>query len=63
MFRNAKYRGIPCWFDESTNEIKGKNWLFDKLIEVNVWFDFEVLQIEELPIWVDIDDDDPNFKN
>lgn len=53
MMKNAKYRWIPCWFDEETHEIMGKNWYYDVLIELNIWFDFSVLKLDELPIWIE----------
>ena len=49
-FKNATYRGIPCWFDERVNEIKGKTVLFDVLIDLNIWVDFNLLGVDELPI-------------
>ena len=54
--KRAKYRGIPCYYDKFTNELETDNWIYDKLIDLNIWFDFEILQLEELPIWVEQDD-------
>lgn len=50
LFQLAYYRSIPAYFNEDTCEIIGRNWFYDKLIALNIWWDFEILQIEELPI-------------
>lgn len=63
MKRKAHYRAIPAWFDESTGELEGRNWFYEILIEINVWLDVNVFDVEDFPIWVEVDDDDPNFKN
>ncbi len=55
--KNATYRGIPCWYNPIDNELKGKNWLFDILISFNIWWDFNVLLLEELPLWIEVDED------
>jgi len=57
IFVNAFYRAIPCYFNISTNEIKGRSWLYDLLIGINVWWDFEVLNLQELPIFLEEDKD------
>lgn len=54
--RNACYRGIPCWYNPITDEIKGKNWMYDHLISIVIWFDTEILMIEAFPLWVEVDD-------
>ena len=56
MNRNARYRGIPCWYDPITDAITGKNKFYDFLISVMIWIDFNVFLEEELPIWVEVDD-------
>lgn len=48
--KKAKYRGIPCRFDPVTNELEVSNWFFDFLVDINIWWDFDVLGLEELPI-------------
>lgn len=35
----AKLYGIPCYFNEDTMDVKGKNWVFDKLIDLGVFLD------------------------
>ena len=54
--KKAYYRMIPCFFNPNTNELEGRNWFYDLLIELNVWIDFELLGIEELPIYIEEDD-------
>lgn len=55
-YKRAHYREIPCFFNPQTNDIEGRNWFYDKLIEINIWFDFNILWLEELPIWVETDE-------
>ena len=52
---NVHYRWIPCFFDETTHELMGRNWYYDILVSVSVWVDSELLGLDELPIWVDVD--------
>ncbi len=54
--RNANYRGIPCWYNPVTDELKGRNWFYDLLVSCNIWWDINVLCIESLPIWVEVDE-------
>jgi len=54
-FKRAYYRSIPAWFDEETNELFGRNWFYDILININLWLDVNVFQIEEFPIYVEKD--------
>lgn len=53
--KKAKYRSIPCYYNPDTAEIKGRNMLYDLLIEINVYWDFYILGLEELPIWIEED--------
>lgn len=57
MRKNATYRNIPCWYDPETDELTGKNWFYDLMVEINLWFDFNILGLEEMPIWIDVDDE------
>lgn len=52
-FKLAYYRGIPAYYDVNTDVIKGRNWLYDKLIELNLWWDSEILEVDELPILIE----------
>ena len=31
--KKALYRSIPCYYDEETNEIEGRSWFYDILID------------------------------
>lgn len=53
--KKAYYRRIPCYFNEETNEIIGRNKFYDILIDINIWFDYEILNLEELPVWIEED--------
>jgi len=54
--KKAHYRCIPSYFNPETNELIGRNWFWDILVGINVWFDFMILEIEELPIWIEVDE-------
>jgi len=54
--KKARYRGIPCLFNPETNEIEGTNWLTSLLIDINVWFDIEIIGVEEFPIYIEDDE-------
>ncbi len=56
MQRKARYRAIPCWFDTTTDELTGRNWFYDILVDINIWFDLNILELDELPIWVEVDE-------
>ena len=51
--KRAFYRKIPCFYNEQTGEIKGRNKIYDILIDINIFIDFEILGIEYLPIKVE----------
>ena len=57
-FKLAYYRRIPAYYNPSTDELMGRNWFYDQLIELNVWFDIYVFNLEELPILVKTDDEE-----
>jgi len=54
----AFYRWIPCYFDEVTMELVGRNKFYDILVDINLWFDLKILQLDELPVWMEVDDDE-----
>ena len=58
--RNSSYRGIPCWYNPITDEIKGKNWFYDQLVSIFSWFDLNVLALDAIPLWVDVDELEQN---
>jgi hypothetical protein len=51
--KKAYYRGIPAYFDPETNELMGRNVFYDILIDINIWFDVYIVDIEEFPIWIE----------
>lgn len=53
--KNAYYRGIPCYFDPIDCEIMGRNWFWDILVDINIFIDFTILELEELPIEIEED--------
>ena len=54
-YKKAFYRRIPAYFNEETNDIKGRNCIYDILIDINIWIDLNVIGIEEFPIIVEKD--------
>lgn len=32
----AKFYGIPCYFNENTDELDGRNWFYDKLLIIAI---------------------------
>ncbi len=55
-FKKAYYRKIPAYFNEETYELIGRNWFYDLLIDWNVWFDFVILELDGLPIFIEKED-------
>lgn len=53
MYKKARYRGIPIFFNEENNEVKGRNWLYDLLLSINIWFDVEIVGVEGFPIYIE----------
>lgn len=58
--KKAYYRSIPAWYDESTQEIKGRNWVCDILIDINIWLDVNVFMVDEFPIYIKDDEEKNN---
>ncbi len=52
-FKKAYYRSIPAYFSLETNELKGRNWFYNILININLWVDVNIIQIEEFPIMME----------
>lgn len=61
--KKAYYRMIPAFFDPKTNEIKGRNWFYSFLIDLNIWFDVNVVKVEEFPILVEEENLDDRSNN
>jgi hypothetical protein len=53
--KKAYYRGIPCYFDLDTSELVGRNWFYDILVDINIWIDLYIVDVEFFPI--EIEDD------
>jgi len=62
---NAYYRSIPCYGKQMANELVegyneidliGQNKLYDILLDLNLWWDIQVLKLEVLPIWMEVDE-------
>lgn len=54
--RNAYYRRIPCFYNPITDELKGINRFYDWILSITLWFDVNVVQMEEFPIWIEEDE-------
>jgi hypothetical protein len=57
-FKKALYRRIPVYYNEETTEMIGRNWFYDLLAEINAYIDFHILEIEEVPILIEVDEDE-----
>lgn len=55
-YRKAYYRQIPAYFNMQTNDIEGRNWLYDKLIDINLWIDIYIVGVDGFPIVVEDDE-------
>ena len=40
----AELYGFRCWYNDETGEVKGTNWINEKMIDLFIWLDttFEV---------------------
>lgn len=52
-FKLAYYRRIPAYFNEDTNELKGRSFFYDLLISINIFIDNEILRIDHFPILIE----------
>lgn len=50
---HAKYRFIPCWFNDFTNDVSGKNKMWNMLLGIVIWIDVNVVGVDEFPLWVE----------
>ena len=57
-FKKALYRRIPIYYNEETTEMIGRNWFYDLLAEINAYIDFYILEIEEVPILIEVEEDE-----
>lgn len=38
----AKYRKvIPCYYNLDTEDVYARNWVYDKLLDFFIWYDYE----------------------
>jgi hypothetical protein len=52
-YKRAYYRSIPAYFNTDTNDIMGRNWFYDVLIEINLWVDVHIVGVQEFPILIE----------
>ena len=53
--KRAKYRGIPCFFNLETGDIKGQNKFYDLLLDFMIWLDVHVFEVDGFPVLVEKD--------
>lgn len=53
--KKAYYRLIPVYFDPITEEIRGRNWLYDQFLAFAIWFDIHIVEVEYFPIHIEIE--------
>ena len=51
--KKARYRGIPCYFDESSGDLEGRNLFYDILVHINVWIDVNIACVESFEIEIE----------
>lgn len=60
--KRAYYRGIPIFYDPCTEDIKGRNWFYEILVDIMLWLDVNILFMfnndDGFRIWMEIDDKD-----
>ncbi len=57
MNKKAYYRKIPIYFNPENNQITGRNWFYEILLNINIWIDIKIVGIEEFPILMEEDKD------
>jgi len=62
-WHNAKYRGIPCWYRfemdenyEDGGELIAKNWFYEILLDINIWWDVNIIKIDYFPLLIEEDE-------
>ena len=53
--RKAYYRWIPCYYDPMTEELEGRNWFYDFLLDIVLWVDIQVFIVDYFPIYIEDD--------
>jgi len=60
--KKAYYRGIPIYYNPCNEDIKGRNWFYDILVDIMLWLDVNILFMfnhdDGFRIWMEIDDKD-----
>ena len=51
--RYSELYRIPIWYKEETEEIVGRNWFYDLILDIVVWIDVEIIRIESFDILVE----------
>jgi len=51
--KKAYYRSIPAYYNLETGELIGRNWFYSLLIDINIWIDINIIQVEEFPILIE----------
>lgn len=54
-FKEGKYHGIPVYAKMDGDygvEIEGRNWLYSKLVDLNVWLDIHFFQVDAFEVWI-----------
>lgn len=57
-WRNAKYGGIPCWFNIKDNTLIGKNSFYEFLVNILIWIDTNIVDVYSFLIKVELEDGD-----
>lgn len=55
--KKAHYNGVPCYYDEETGELEGRNKFYDILVDIHLWFDINVFEVDSFEIWVDVEEE------
>lgn len=48
--KKAYYRSIPAYFNPDTGELVGRSWIWNLLVDLNLFIDLTVLSLPEVPI-------------
>lgn len=62
-FKEAYYHKIPCKFNPETGELYGKNWFYEILVDICLWWDVYISNKEEFEITIleSLDEDEIEF--
>lgn len=51
--KKATYRSIPCFFNTETGDIKGQNKFYDLMLDIMIWLDVNVFEVDGFPVFVE----------